>query len=165
MTDAEQDAITNFTALSSNGSLVPNDGLLGARSGDTWELFIAPQAEASGSSTVTLTATDARGAQRVMQFTVVVATVNDPPSFAFYSAINNPGAVAGFSDNRKVIRLSSSVMNRSRMVVRYCPMPIWWWVEPAGTPTICQQLAGCVRHRGCRRWYERSGADAQPLSA
>ncbi|MBN8426547.1 MAG: hypothetical protein J0L65_03680 [Xanthomonadales bacterium] len=86
MTDAEQDAITNFTASSSNISLVPNDGLLGARAGDTWELFIAPQPEASGSSTVTLTATDARGAQRVMQFTVEVAAVNDPPTFSLFSA-------------------------------------------------------------------------------
>lgn len=85
MTDAEQDAITSFTANSSNVSLIPNDGLLGPRAGDTWELFVAPQPEAAGSSTVTLTATDARGAQRVMQFTVEVAAVNDAPTFSLFS--------------------------------------------------------------------------------
>lgn len=86
MTDAEQDAITSFTASSSNTVLIPNAGLLGPRAGDSWELFVQPQSEGSGSSLVTLTATDARGATRSLAFTVNVAEVNDAPSFSLFSS-------------------------------------------------------------------------------
>ena len=137
LADAEDDAIASFVASSSNVGLIPTAGML-VGSGNSWELVVQPTAEMSGSAVVTLTATDARGATRNLQFTVNVADVNDPPSFAFYSAINNPGVGAGFSDNRKVIRLSSSGNEPQSFGGQVLPDADLVGGTCSGTPTICQ---------------------------
>lgn len=137
LADAEDDPIASFEANSSNDDLIPTAGML-VGAGNSWELIVRPTAEMSGSAVITLTATDARGASRNMQFTVNVADVNDPPSFAFYSAINNPGAVANFSDNRKVIRLSSSGNEPQSYGGQVLPDADLVGGTCAGTPTICQ---------------------------
>lgn len=78
---SDPDGVASFVAASSNGGLVPQAGLLGARSGDTWPLTISFTPDLFGSSTLTLTATDTLGATRQLATVVNVTEINDPPSF------------------------------------------------------------------------------------
>lgn len=88
LTDAESDPLhpsTPFTATSSNTTLITNASLLGTPVGNVWPLTIVPVADQSGSSTITLTSTDNRDAQRQLAITVNVTEVNDPPSYDLFS--------------------------------------------------------------------------------
>ncbi|MBL8828585.1 MAG: tandem-95 repeat protein [Planctomycetaceae bacterium] len=74
-------ASLTFTATASNSTLFPPSGIVINGSGANRTLVLTPAANLSGTATITLTATDARGAVTTDQFVVTVNSSNDPPSF------------------------------------------------------------------------------------
>lgn len=79
--DAETSAgALRVTATSSNTSVVANSGITIVGSGANRSVRITPVANASGSSTITLTVKDAAGATSTTSFLVTVTPVNDLPT-------------------------------------------------------------------------------------
>ncbi|HKQ36665.1 MAG TPA: immunoglobulin domain-containing protein, partial [Verrucomicrobiae bacterium] len=68
-----------LTASSANNALIPNDTLLITGSGTNRSLRAVPSSHASGTSTITITATDPTGTSSTATFVLEVTAVNDPP--------------------------------------------------------------------------------------
>lgn len=67
------------TATSANTTLVPNANIVLGGTGATRTLLITPAANASGSTLITVTVTDALGGSKTDTFTLTVNPVNDAP--------------------------------------------------------------------------------------
>ncbi len=79
--DAETPAASlTVRALSSNPTLVPLSGIVFSGSGANRSAVIIPAANQSGTTTITITVTDAGGLTASTAFLVTVKPVNDPPT-------------------------------------------------------------------------------------
>ncbi len=70
------------TATSSNTTLIPIANIVFGGSGANRTVTITPVANLSGSSTITLTVTDAGGLTSTDSFLLIVNSVNDPPTIS-----------------------------------------------------------------------------------
>ncbi|HKQ39965.1 MAG TPA: tandem-95 repeat protein [Verrucomicrobiae bacterium] len=77
----------SVTARSSNTNLIADGNITLGGSGTNRNIRVTPSPEASGSTTITLTANDGNAA-RTAQFTINVSAVNDPPTLGDIATLN-----------------------------------------------------------------------------
>jgi hypothetical protein len=87
LTDLEEDPISGFVVVSnSNNAVVPTAGMLTDLGNDAWRLRFEPAANALGTASILLRASDNRGGTRDLLVTVNVNDVNSAPSFELRTA-------------------------------------------------------------------------------
>lgn len=143
----DTDGVASFTAVSSNVTLVPQTGLLGARSGDTWPLTISFAPDRSGSSTLTFTATDSLGATRQLATVVNVAEVNDPPSFDI-TGVDTSVPLDGMID-RRIARIGLRASGGLPQLFDQNGNEIDLFNLPAGNNLIVQRDPNCGSGGAC----------------
>ena len=79
--------LLSVTAVSSNTSLVPNANIAFGGSGANRHVIITPAANQFGTSTITLTVTDAGGLSASDTFILTVNSVNDAPTISLISGV------------------------------------------------------------------------------
>lgn len=140
--DAETPAGSlNVTASSSETALVPNGNLVLGGGGASRTLTVTPAVDQFGTTTITVTVTDAGGLTASRSFNVTVGPVNDAPSFAKganQTVVQNPGpqSVSGWATN-----VSPGPANESGQTVSFeVTGPTWHFasapaISPGGTLT------------------------------
>ena len=88
-------AVLQLTASSNNTALVPNANIVVGGSGASRTVQVTPLANASGTATITLTVTDTDFRTTTTSFDVIVAAVNDAPSFTVTGNLTNVSGVSG----------------------------------------------------------------------
>ena len=106
--DVDNDPLT-VTAVSSNGTLIPNSKVVLGGSGSTRTVTVTPVADSSGASTISISVSDGT-VSATTTFTVTVASINDAP-------VNSvPGTQTTTEDNSDE-PLVFSTTNNNRITV------------------------------------------------